>query len=137
MDTLYALPREEAKQLFACRTPDSLRAFVATLAENASVAKVELSDSGVALHQALTGGDEASAGEYPLNHVVLGGRPLIGEADCTVILKRPDMAGHIVTALANVKLPSPELEPLLKSVAAFYQAAAAGGCAVVLVRATM
>ncbi len=130
---LIALNRDSAKQLFASRTPAALRAFVAGLSDNANLPRLVL-DQAVALHRALCGGESPADGEYPFNHVVLGGRELADEDGLLVVLKRPDMAGHIAAALAEVKLESPELTEICGEVSAFYQAAATDGCAVILVR---
>jgi hypothetical protein len=153
--TFYRLGRDAAKQLFACRTPESLREFVTGL-ETTETPRVESDAAALALHRVLTDGSlEPLAGEYPLNHAVLGGRVLGHDTGFAVVLKRPDMSPHIAEGLARVTpetveamfsqlhaaqpdlmagIESSDISRLLADLTSFYQAAAAAGEAVVLVR---
>jgi hypothetical protein len=153
--TLFRLGRDPAKQLFLCRTPEALRTFVGALdASGALEGGVE----ALALHRILTDGTlEPEAGDYPLNHAVLGGRVLGHENGFAVILKRPDMCPHIAEGLSKVKpetvesslaqlrgvqpetfagIESSDVALLLSNLTALFQAAAEGGEAVILVRRT-
>lgn len=123
---LIALGRDEAKQLFGCRTPESLKAFIAQLP--AGIACWDMAEEAPALHNSLTGGEEPTAGEYPLNHAVLGGRPLASEPDFTIVVKRPDVVAHVADALAQKADTSLQQQEL----ATFYAAAAQSGSAVIL-----
>lgn len=132
----YALNREDARQIFGCRTPESLLEFVQKIGANPDVLQVAAGETAFALHRALTGGDDPAAGEYPLNHVVLGGRPLASAEQFTVVLKRPDIVTHLVAALQNVTLDDPVLADVAQKLSSLYQAAAAAGSAVILVKTT-
>jgi hypothetical protein len=56
-----------------------------------------------AMHRALTDGELAwDNGEYPLNHVVLGGELLYSGSDYIVSLKSPDQVRDIAAALPMV-----------------------------------
>jgi hypothetical protein len=154
--TFFRLPRDQAKQLFACRTPEALRAFVAELDPAASL---EGGATALVLHRVLTNGTlEPEAGDYPLNHAVLGGRVLGHETGFAVILKRPDMCPHIAEGLSKIKpetvesslaqlaaaqpdacagIQSSDVALLLARLVECFQAAASAGEAVILVRQTL
>jgi hypothetical protein len=153
--TFFRLGRDQAKQLFACRTPEALRSFVAALD---AASALEGGAAALALHRVLTNGTlEPEAGEYPLNHAVLGGRVLGHENGFAVILKRPDMCPHIAAGLSKVKpetiesslaqlrdtqpetyagIESSDVALLLAKLTALFQSAAQGSEAVILVRDT-
>lgn len=155
--TFYRLGREPARQLFACRTAEALRAFLGALSSETPA--LEGGSTALALHRVLSDGSlEPTAGEYPLNHAVLGGRVLGHEDRFAVILKRPDMAPHIVEGLARLSpetieatlqqlqiaqpdavagVTSSDLADLLSRLTTFYQTAAETGEAVILVRRTV
>jgi hypothetical protein len=51
----------------------------------------------------LTEGElDPAAGDFPLNHAVLGGKQLLKGADYTAVLIRPDMTRFIADALAEL-----------------------------------
>jgi hypothetical protein len=81
----------------------------------------------------LCGDDAPDAGEYPLNHAVLGGRVLANEPDLNVILKRPDVVGHVAKALAEFKTEDAALLPWVAALREFYQRASAENLAVIMV----
>lgn len=68
----------------------------------------ELDKSWDALHRSLTGGILAyNNGQFPLNHVVLGGEIMYSESDYIMILKTPDQVKAIadsVSAIDEIKL---------------------------------
>ena len=133
--TLFALNRDLAKRLFAARTEESQRAFVSDLAKDEAAPQLTLAEAdAAALHLALCGSDAADGGEYPLNHVVFGGRPLLQTADLTIVLKRPDNVAHVAQALATLEANPAAVLPSYKQLVDFYRAAAESACAVILVR---
>jgi hypothetical protein len=149
----FRLWREPAKRLFGCKTPAALHAFVAELDPATGL---ELGPAALMLHRLLTNGSlEPEAGEYPLNHAVLGGRVMGHEPGFAVVLKRPDMCPHIAEGLAKIQPESieasfnqsrahlPELTAGIESsdvagalaqLTELFGAAAAAGEAVILVR---
>lgn len=152
--TFLRLSRELAKTMFGCLTPEALRTFFTQLAPD--VPRLEGGAAALALHRVLTNGSlEPNAGEYPLNHAVLGGRVLGHETGYAVILKRPDMCAHIADGLSKIlpetieaslgqlaaanseivqSIQSSDVATLLAELTTLYQTAAARGEAVVLVR---
>ncbi len=154
--TFYRLGRDPAKQLFACRTAAALRTYVDAL--DPATPALEGGCSALALHRVLSDGSlEPTAGEYPLNHAVLGGRVLGHETGFAVILKRPDMSPHIAEGLSRITpetveatlqqlhatqpdtvqgIATSDVANLLVQLTALYQTAATAGEAVILVRHT-
>lgn len=56
-----------------------------------------------AIHRSLTDGTLAwDCGEYPLNHVILGGEPMYWEDDYILSLKSPEQVRDIAAALRSV-----------------------------------
>ncbi len=56
-----------------------------------------------AIHRCLTDGKLAyDNGEFPLNHVILGGTPLYSQANYIMSLKTPKQVGEIARALGDV-----------------------------------
>ena len=56
-----------------------------------------------AMHRTLADGLLTyDGGEYPLNHVVLGGQPLYGQDDYIVSLKTPEQVRDVAAALASI-----------------------------------
>lgn len=156
--TFFRLNRDQAKQLFSCRTPETLRAFVDAI-DPAQTPTFDAGAAALALHRILTDGSlKPTAGDYPLNHAVLGGRVLGHETGFEVVLKRPDMCPHIAEGLARIKpetlestfgqlqatqpdvlagIESSDVAAVLAQLTQLYQAAAAQGEALVLVRRTL
>lgn len=152
--TFYRFGRDQARQLFGCRTIEALRAFFQDVDPATPLLQAE--HAALVLHQVLCDGSlEPDAGDYPLNHAVLGGRVLGHEPGYAVVLKRPDMSPHIAEGLAQVKpetveaafqqlhdanpervagTSSSDVALLLIELTKFFQAAASAGEAVVLVR---
>lgn len=127
----FVLDRDRAKQLFGARTPEVLEEFISELLRDETVKVLATGPEVLQLHRELIG-DEGEEGTYPLNHAVLGGREMNAGEARQVLLKRPDMAGHIATALANGSFGAETHEVALQ-LQAFYEAAAAAGSAVLLV----
>jgi hypothetical protein len=153
--TFYRLNRDQAKQLFSCRSPEALRAFVEAI-DPAQTPTIEAGEAALVLHRVLTDGTlEPTAGEYPLNQAVLGGRVLGHETGFAVVVKRPDTCAHVAAALGQVTpetveaalarlgsaqpgelagVESSDVAGALAQLTNLFQAAAAGGEAVILVR---
>jgi hypothetical protein len=103
-----ALAREHAKTLFGLKDDISLRKFLDEL-----MARPDMKKSGRVLasgtlwdpiHRCLTEGElDPGAGDFPLNHAVLGGKQLLKGSDYTVVLVRPDMTRFIADALAEIE----------------------------------
>ena len=103
-----ALSREHAKRLFGQKDDENLRKFLDELIASPEMKKTgRLFDSGCAwdpMHRCLTEGElDPAAGEFPLNHVVLGGKQLHQGNDYVAALVRPDMTTFIVEAIGDVK----------------------------------
>lgn len=102
-----ALTREHAKTLFGIKEDAALRKFLAELKS-----QPDLKRSGRALetgvlwdpiHRCLTEGElDPAAGDFPLNHAVLGGKQLHQAAEYTIALVRPDMTRFIADALEEL-----------------------------------
>ena len=102
-----ALSREHAKRLFAIKDDASLLQFLEELKNLPEMKKSgRILDSGSAwdaIHRCLTEGElDPAAGEFPLNHAVLGGKQLHRGAESTAVLIRPDMTRFITDALEEL-----------------------------------
>ena len=100
-----ALERDDAKQLFGCRDPDLLRAFLweDVVARLPDAQRMDWTGLELALAQRLLGdGSLSSNGNgSPLDQCFMGGRPLDAGEGRIVRMVRPDMVGHVTDALAN------------------------------------
>ena len=99
-----ALAREHAKTLFGIKEDAALRKFLDDLKGRPDMKKSgRVLDSGTiwdAIHRCLTEGElDPAAGDFPLNHAVLGGKQLYKGTDSTAVLIRPDMTRFIADAL--------------------------------------
>ena len=103
-----ALAREHAKTLFGIKNDASLRKFLDELKAKPDMKKSgRLLDTGVLwdpIHRCLTEGElDPAAGDFPLNHAVLGGKQLHKGSDYTAVLIRPDMTSFIADAIAELE----------------------------------
>jgi hypothetical protein len=103
-----ALAREHAKTLFGIKDDSSLRKFLDELKAKPDMKKSgRLLDTGVLwdpIHRCLTEGElDPAAGDFPLNHAVLGGKQLHKGSDYTAVLIRPDMTSFIADAIAELE----------------------------------
>ena len=103
-----ALGREHAKRVFSIRDDESLRQFLEELKSSKEMqTSGRLLETGVLwdpIHRCLTEGElDPAGGEFPLNHVVLGGKQLHNGADYVAALVRPDMTRFIADALAELE----------------------------------
>ena len=101
------MPRDAAKRLFADKRDDAVRGFVDDFrqdAENQSNGWVlETGEAWRIIHRCLTDGTlDPTAGEFPLNHCILGGRHLHQGDDFFVALTRPDMTAHVAGAVTEI-----------------------------------
>lgn len=99
-----ALAREHAKRLFGIKEDAPLAAFLDELKTSPEMKKGgRILDIGAAwdpLHRLMTDGElDPSGGDFPQNHVVLGGRQLHHGDDFSAILIRPDMVGFVSEAI--------------------------------------
>jgi hypothetical protein len=103
-----ALAREHAKTLFGLKDDQSLRKFLSELQARPDMKKSgRVLDTGTLwdpIHRCLTEGEpDPAAGDFPLNHAVLGGKQLLKGTDYTAVLIRPDMTRFIADALAELE----------------------------------
>ena len=103
-----ALAREHAKTLFGLKEDASIRKFLDELKAKPDMKKSgRLLDVGTwwdPIHRCLTEGElDPTAGDFPLNAAVLGGKQLLKGADYTAVLIRPDTTRFIADALAELE----------------------------------
>ena len=103
----FALDREDAKQLFGCRDETALRDVVQQWAESDLIWEeqrvVRCAACWPALHRCLSDGSlDLDGGEFPLNHVFLGGRSMANNELLLVALVRPDMVPMVAQAMASL-----------------------------------
>jgi len=103
-----ALGREHAKQLFTLKDDDSLRKFVEGLKNSKEIRSsgrlVDVQTHWAAIHCCLTEGElDPAGGEFPWNHVILGGKALHRGNDYLAVVVRPDMTKFIAEALGDLK----------------------------------
>lgn len=102
-----ALGRDQAKRLFGLKEDAAILKFLEELKAAPDMKKSgRLLDTGTAwdpIHRCLTEGElDPNAGDFPLNHAVLGGKQLHQGTDYAAVLIRPDMTRFIADALAEV-----------------------------------
>jgi hypothetical protein len=103
-----ALAREHAKTLFGIKEDVSLRKFLDDLKSRPDIKKsgrvLEMAALWDPIHRCLTEGElDPAAGDFPLNHAVLGGKQLHQATDYTAVLIRPDMIRFIADALEELE----------------------------------
>jgi hypothetical protein len=103
-----ALAREHAKTLFGIKDDAALLKFLEEFKVRPDIKKSgRLLDTGVLwdpIHRCLTEGElDPAAGDFPLNHAVLGGKQLYKGKDYTAVLIRPDMTNFIGDAIAELE----------------------------------
>jgi hypothetical protein len=102
-----ALGREHAKRLFGLKDDQAILKFLEELKSAPDMKKSgRLLDTGTtwdAIHRCLTEGElDPAAGDFPLNHAVLGGKQLHHGSDYAAVLIRPDMTRFIADALGEI-----------------------------------
>jgi len=100
--------RDDAKQLFAQKDDESIRKTVQQLLRSKrhrdNGLLLECGQAWDPIHRALTGGTlSPDAGEFPLDHCVLGGRQLHAGDGFDAIMIRPDIVPHVAQALHELK----------------------------------
>jgi hypothetical protein len=103
-----ALAREHAKRLFGIKEDAPLAAFMEELKTSPEMKKsgrcLDVGPVWDPLHRLMTDGElDPSGGDFPHNHIVLGGRQLHHGDDFSAILIRPDMVGFVSEALNELK----------------------------------
>ena len=103
-----ALGREHAKRLFSLKEDQAILSFLEELKASPEIKKSgRLLDCGTAwdpIHRCLTEGElDPAAGDFPLNHAILGGKQLHQGSDYAAVLIRPDMTRFIADALAEIE----------------------------------
>lgn len=103
-----ALAREHAKTLFGIKEDAALRTFLEELRTRSDIKRSgRLLEAGTLwepIHRCLTEGElDPTAGDFPLNHAVLGGKQLHQSSDYTAVLVRPDMTRFIADALQDLE----------------------------------
>lgn len=105
-----ALSREHAKRVFANKDDSTLPPLIEelrndkTLKANGQV--LDCKRYWDPIHRCLTEGTlDPDAGEFPLNHVILGGKRLHQGDDYIAVVVRPDMVTFISEALHDLTEP--------------------------------
>jgi hypothetical protein len=102
------LTRDDAKLLFAQKEDAAIRKTVEQLRSSAKRKSdgliLECGTDWDAIQRALTEGKlEHGAGEFPLDHCVLGGKRLHQGKEFDAILIRPDIVPHVAQGLHDLK----------------------------------
>jgi hypothetical protein len=102
-----ALGREHAKTLFGLKEDNAIHKFLDELQVRPDMKKSgRVLDVGTLwdpIHRCLTEGElDPSAGDFPLNTAVLGGKQLLQAKEKTAVLIRPDMTRFIADALGEL-----------------------------------
>jgi len=103
-----ALAREHAKTLFGLKDDASIRKFLEELRVRPDIKKsgrmLELGTLWDPIHRCLTEGElDPTAGDFPLNTAVLGGKQLLKGTDYAAVLIRPDMTNFIADAIGELE----------------------------------
>jgi hypothetical protein len=104
----FILTRDDAQRLFAANGDDAILQMVDEFARSKIRRDDKLfhhcGDAWNPIHRCLTEGTlDREAGEFPLNHCVLGGRRLSKGSAFEAVLIRPDIVPHVAEALHRVK----------------------------------
>ena len=110
---LLVCERDDAKRIFAARSDEALTEFFKEyLSDSKNLDQdrtLDLQSKWLAIHACFCGGStDSSAGDLPLNQIILGGRPLGSGSQFQAILVRPDFVPHIVAALESFKQETAE-----------------------------
>ncbi len=103
-----ALAREHAKTLFSIKDDAALRQFLEELKARTDMKKsgriLDVATHWDPIHRCLTEGElDPTAGDFPLNTAVLGGKQLLKGTDYTAVLIRPDMTRFIADGLGELE----------------------------------
>jgi hypothetical protein len=102
------LTREDAKTVFSAADDEAVRKTVTALRNSKkhrdAKLVLETGTSWDAIHRCLTEGTlDPEAGEFPLNHTILGGKRIHKAGDFEAIMVRPDIVPYIAEQLHHVK----------------------------------
>jgi hypothetical protein len=102
------LTRDHAKRVFGAPDDAALRSVIheLRLSKKLREAKLvlELGTNWDPIHRILTDGTTApDAGEFPLNHAILGGKQLHRGPEFVACMVRPDIVTHVAVALHDFK----------------------------------
>ena len=105
-----ALTREHAKRVFNQLDDAALRAFLQELITSPEMNKsgrvLDIGTCWNAIHRCVTDGDlDPGGGEFPLNHLILGGKELHKGDDYAATLIRPDITTFVAEALNEMREP--------------------------------
>jgi hypothetical protein len=103
-----ALARDHAKRLFSIKEDAELAKFMQELKTSAEMKKsgraLDIGPAWDPLHRIMTDGElDPGGGDFPGNHVVLGGKQLHHGSDFSTIVIRPDMVPFVSEALNDLK----------------------------------
>ncbi len=104
----FSLSPEEVRQIRAIDDESERVHYVYEIIEqeyfaNQPARKAESDKSWDAMHRTLSDGELTwDGGDYPLNHVVLGGELLYTDSDFIMVLKTPEQVRDVATALPGV-----------------------------------
>ena len=103
-----ALAREHAKTLFAIKEDGALCKFLDELKARPDIKKsgrvLDMGRLWDPIHRCLTEGElDPTAGDFPLNTAVLGGKRLAQGEDFAAVLVRPDVTRFIADALGELE----------------------------------
>lgn len=106
----FALSRENAKRIFAAKGGEEIGALIAEfhgskeMKANSQI--LPLKRTWDAIHRCLTEGElDPAGGDFPMNHVILGGKVIHNGDDYIAVVIRPDMLTFITEALHDLKEP--------------------------------
>jgi hypothetical protein len=101
---LFAIEDDAARRLLDAGDDDGIMEVIEDIEEAWEDGHVAETDKAWdAIHRALTDGRlEWANGEYPLNHVILGGRDLMAGDDYIAVLKTPDQVRDVADAVRAV-----------------------------------
>jgi hypothetical protein len=104
----FSLPVEEVRQLRAIDDESERVDYLHNVIEeeyftNQPQRKAESDKAWDAMHRALSDGELTwHGGDYPLNHVVLGGELLCTDSDFIMVLKTPDQVCEVAAKLPSI-----------------------------------
>ncbi|MGE0758352.1 MAG: DUF1877 family protein [Pirellulaceae bacterium] len=102
------LTRDNAKRVFAAAGDESVRQVVSELRQSRKLRDAKLvletGPSWAPIHRCLSDGSlDPTGGDFPLNHVILGGKRLHLSNGFEAIIVRPDIVPHVAEALHDLK----------------------------------
>jgi Domain of unknown function (DUF1877) len=104
----FSLSPEEVRQIRAIDDESERVEYIHEIIEeeyfaNQPARKAESDKSWDAMHRTLSDGELTwDGGDYPLNHVVLGGERLYTDSDFIMVLKTPEQVRDVASALPGV-----------------------------------